>query len=42
MKKFKVHVDVHHILDDVEASSAEEAKQKAWDDYIGRQADDSD
>ena len=34
MKKFKVYVNVYHKIDDVEANSEEEAKEKATDDYI--------
>jgi hypothetical protein len=34
MPKFKVYVVVHHMIDDIEANSAEEAKELAASDYI--------
>ncbi len=34
MPKFKVYVIVYHLIDDVEANSAEEAKELASTDYI--------
>mgnify|MGYP005827000107 CR=1 FL=1 len=41
MKKFKVYVNVHHVIDDVEANSEQEAKEIVrdtdyyiWDDHF--------
>ena len=34
MRKFKVYVTVYHMIDDIEANSADEAKELASSDYI--------
>ena len=34
MRKFKVYVTVYHRIDDIEANSADEAKELASSDYI--------
>ncbi len=34
MRKFKAYVIVYHLIDDIEANSADEAKELASSDYI--------